>query len=147
MQENKNIDPEYFEMAIRLLSGNEPVEVMASILQNLFQNSFDASVYGKIREIPKKSNKKTRLFLSRGKKDGLSPRSLLRMIKNETGIGGSVINNICIKDSYSFMTVPHEDAKKIIKIYNSGKSRNKMNVKIADSSPVNKRKEDGRMIN
>jgi len=135
----EKVDKEYLEMAVQLLSGNDPLEVIASLLQSSFQNSFDMNVYGEIREIPKKSNKKTRLFLSKGKKDGLSPRSLLRMIKNETGIGGSVINDICIKDSFSFLTVPGNEAKQIIKVYGSGNSRNKMTVKIAENTPTPKK--------
>ena len=61
------------------------------------------------------------------------------MIKNETGIGGSVINDICIKDSYSFLTVPGDEAKRIMKVYGNGKSRNKMIVKIAENAPVKKK--------
>ncbi len=130
---------EFLEMAVQLLNGNDPLEVVAAMLQHSFQNSFDMSAYGEIREIPKKSDKKTRLFLSKGKKDGLSPQKLLRMIKNETGIGGSVINDICIKEYYSFLTVPGKEADKIIKTYKDGDSRNKMTAKIAGKAPSEKK--------
>ena len=135
----ENPGKEFIEMAVQLLSGNEPLDVVASLLQHSFKNSLDMSVYKEIKDIPKKSDKKARVVLSKGKKDGLSPRQLLRMIKNETGIGASVINDICIKERQSFLTVPVKDANKIIKICNRGKGRDKMTARIAENHPGDKK--------
>ncbi len=135
----ENTEREFVEMAVQLLSGNDPLEVTAALLQHSFQNAFDMNAYGEIKEIKKKSTKQTRLFLSKGKKDGLSPQKLLRMIKNETGIGASVISDICIKEYYSFLSAPGKEADKILRTYKEGDSRNKMAVKVAGKSPNEKK--------
>ncbi len=63
---------------------------------------------------PKGAGAVTRLFLTIGSRDGISPGDLLGSIAGEAGISGDRIGKIELRESHSLVEVPAEDAAKII---------------------------------
>ncbi len=66
---------------------------------------------------------KARLFLAMGKKDDLTPKDLLNMLKKKAGVNPEKISGIQISDAFSFFNVPPKEADIILVALNS-KSRN-----------------------
>ena len=60
-----------------------------------------------------------RLFIAVGKFDGYDVRKLLRLLKRECGLTDSQIDDVRVLDSFSFATVPFEEAKEAIRRLNS----------------------------
>ena len=75
-----------------------------------FERDLDERRYGEISEASVDSKGTTRLFLSFGRKDDITPRKLIKLIKEKTGIDSNKITDIKVMDSFSFITVPFEDA-------------------------------------
>ena len=61
---------------------------------------------------------KTRFFLSAGKRDGLNPGGLLRVVCDAAGIKSDVIGRIDIMTSYAFFDVDEEHTDRILKSVN-----------------------------
>lgn len=59
-----------------------------------------------------------RLFLSIGSKDGVRPGDLLGAITGESGVEGSAIGKIEIRDSFSLIEVPGASADRVIRSLN-----------------------------
>lgn len=62
---------------------------------------------------------KTRLFLALGKKDDLTPNTLLDMLKKKAKVPGNKVTGIHINDSYSFFNVTAGEADLILEKLNS----------------------------
>ncbi|NWF87958.1 MAG: DEAD/DEAH box helicase [Ignavibacteriaceae bacterium] len=62
---------------------------------------------------------KIRLFLALGKKDDLTPNTLLEMLKKKAKVPGNKVTGIHINDSYSFFNVTPGEADLIIEKLNS----------------------------
>jgi ATP-dependent RNA helicase DeaD len=61
---------------------------------------------------------KTRFFLSAGKRDGLNPGALLRVVCDAAGIKSTGIGRIDIMTSYAFFDVDEEHTDRILKSVN-----------------------------
>lgn len=108
------IKPEYLDTAKDLLNGKEPLDILGAILQHTLLNELDLTSYAEINESSVDRKGTTRLFVAMGKKDGMDPKKLLTMIEKEAGVKGNVINDVTIKDNFSFLTVPFKEAELII---------------------------------
>lgn len=64
----------------------------------------------------KKSRDSLRLFLSVGKKDNIKVKHIVGAISRQTSINGDDINNIEVKNAYSFVNIPKKYQKEISKI-------------------------------
>ena len=82
-----------------------------------FDEVLDESKYGEIKEISVDKQGTTRLFVSLGKKDGLTAKKLLKMINNETKVPSGRIKDIRVLDAYSFLTAPFRDAELILRSF------------------------------
>lgn len=70
---------------------------------------------GERRERPVRNDEgKTRFFVSIGKRDGLNPGGLLRVICDETGLTSSNIGKIDVLPSFSFFEADDEHAQNIL---------------------------------
>ncbi len=70
---------------------------------------------GERRERPERNDEgKTRFFVSIGKRDGLNPGGLLRVICDETGLTSSNIGKIDVLPSFSFFEADDEHAQNIL---------------------------------
>lgn len=125
---------EYLKAAKNILKDNNPEEILAAIIKYSFDREFDESRYREISDVSVDKKGTTRLFVSLGKKDGMMPRKLVKMINNETSIPAGRITEVKILDSFSFLTVSFEDAELILKSFSSGKGRKQAIVQKANDS-------------
>lgn len=120
-----DLKDEYLQMSKELLKENNPEKILAAILQDSFGKELDA---GKYSEIGSTSNRgidskgKTRLFVQGGKGDGLTIIKLIDIIKNKCNIDGQKIQDIQIFDKFSFISLPFNEAEKVLAYF--GRTRN-----------------------
>jgi ATP-dependent RNA helicase DeaD len=110
---------EYLKTAESMLKSNSPEEIIAALIKYSFEDELDENRYREINEISVDSRGTTRLFMSIGRKDGLDVRKLIKLINNQTGVRAGQINDVKIMESFSFITVPFEEAEVILSIFNS----------------------------
>jgi len=120
---------EYLEMSQELLEANEPQDIVAALLEYSFQDELDEKSYTQIRSGFQDTNLvdtqgKTRLFVTQGKKDGLTSQKLVHFIQNKCGIKSKKIKDIQILDSFSFVTLPFHEAEVLLS-YFKGKKKGK----------------------
>jgi ATP-dependent RNA helicase DeaD len=108
---------EYIDFAKEILAENEPNEVLAALLKYTFKDELMPSTYSEIREISVNTKGTTRLFVARGKQNGMNPRKLTDMIKQTAQTNPNKIRDIRIFDHFSFITVPFEDAEIILRTF------------------------------
>jgi ATP-dependent RNA helicase DeaD len=153
----------YLPIAETMLADNEPSQVVAALLQQLFGDSLDEKSYQDLttrernnrferdenssgrgqRERGSAAIDKTgssRLFIALGKKDGMTPRSLVEYIYQETKIEGRRINDVTVLDAYSFVTLSFEDAEKMIHTFKKGATEGLPSVERANDK---RKKESG----
>ncbi|MFH0976946.1 MAG: DEAD/DEAH box helicase [Spirochaetota bacterium] len=120
---NEGSHEPYIETALQMIEENDPVNVLAALLKYSLEDILNEKKYKEIavvsrpREDHAEDRGKTRLFVSFGRKDGLNPRKLLKLINNEAKVPAGKITEVMIKDSYSFLTVPFTEAEKILKAF------------------------------
>ena len=137
---------EYLEIAGSVLSGRVPEEAFASLLSSIYKNELDASRYREISAIaPRREREKsrrekreearnrerydkikapsldeggtTRLFIARGRKDGLTKAMLINIIMDQAGVRDEDIRDVEINDTSSFISAPFSVAETILKAY------------------------------
>lgn len=139
--ENNEIG-EYRQWARELISENPAEDIVAAILKYSFGKTLDASNYRKMTPIKtRKSNVKgkahvgeqgkTRLFIARGKNTKTTKENLLTFIEKKAGTARSMIENIEIQDTCSFITVPCSEAEFILKKFKKSKAGKESVVKVA----------------
>jgi len=112
---NSRPQDNYLEMSRELLAGNEPDEVLAALLQYAFHEELDEKSYTEIEDAVAVDNKgKTRLFVAKGKKDGLTPGKLVTFIKDKCGIRDEKIKGVQILEKFSFVTLPFHEAEMLL---------------------------------
>ncbi|PKL19174.1 MAG: RNA helicase [Spirochaetae bacterium HGW-Spirochaetae-5] len=125
---------EYLKTAETILKESDPVEVLAAILKYSFQDQLNEKQYKNINEVSVDRKGTSRLFVSLGRKDGISTRSLIKMITNETTVRAGSIEDVKVMESFSFLTVPFEDAELILKSFNNKEGERKTIVQRANDS-------------
>ena len=98
---------------------NNPIEILAAILNYCFEEELNPDAYGEIKEVGAKGKQldqqgKARLFVALGKKDKVNPRKLIDLIMSRVSIKSKHISDIQVMDKFSFITVPFEKAEKIV---------------------------------
>jgi ATP-dependent RNA helicase DeaD len=78
----------------------------------------DDGARGKRRKDRDSDNNKTRFFVGIGKRDGLNPGGLLRLICDATGLSSNNVGRIDIMASFSFFDADNEHADLILKKVN-----------------------------
>ena len=111
----QGLEKDFVETAVELLSGSDPLDIVAALLQHSYSDELSGEGYSEINEVFLDKKGTTRLFVSLGSKDGITPRKLIKLIQNESQVPAGRIFDITVKDSFSFLTVPFDDAEKIIK--------------------------------
>ncbi|MGA1876039.1 MAG: helicase-related protein, partial [bacterium] len=108
---------EYLEMSRELLENNEAEEILAALLQYSFQGELDEKNYTEIEDVAVDAKGKTRLFVTQGKKDGLTPQGLVAFIKDKCNIPNGKINDIRILDKFSFVTLPFHEGEMLLSCF------------------------------
>ena len=115
------------EIAGEILEGNDAKTAIAALLKYAFKDKLTESNYSEISSYGDRSRvdrKGTaRLFVAKGKKDGMSKDGLAKFIEKQSGVNSHHINDIKILDSFSFVAVPFKDAETIIESFKKGKGR------------------------
>ncbi|MDD7362888.1 MAG: DEAD/DEAH box helicase [Firmicutes bacterium] len=62
----------------------------------------------------KRFSNHAKLYFNKGRKDGVNPKVVLAIFKNETNLGRDIVGNIAIRDHHSVVEVPKEVAKSAI---------------------------------
>ncbi|MFH1778166.1 MAG: DEAD/DEAH box helicase [Candidatus Omnitrophota bacterium] len=106
--------PEYLDMAKELLRNNEPNDMIAALLQYSFSEELSKKNYAQIKDVAIDIKGKTRLFVTHGKEDGLTHNKLINFIKDTCRIGGDKIRDIQILNKFSFVTLPFNEAEKLL---------------------------------
>jgi ATP-dependent RNA helicase DeaD len=140
---------DFEEIAKEILSDNEPEKAVGAILKYAFKDELNEKSYNKISDIAAyKKNKDfyyddrgasgysnggqrgyidrkgtARLFVAKGRADGMDPAKLASFISKETGVASSKIDDIKVLDTFSFIAVPFEDAEKVLKSFQNGGGR------------------------
>ncbi|HGY56501.1 MAG TPA: DEAD/DEAH box helicase [Caldithrix abyssi] len=123
----KEITPDYYKWADKLMENTDPEELVAALLKYSFDEDVNPNAYKEIKEIshstPRFDNQsKSRLFVALGRKNRLNSRKLIDLIRDKVAIKSGQISDIQVKDSFSFITVPSHKAEKIISGF-KGKGR------------------------
>jgi ATP-dependent RNA helicase DeaD len=110
----------YASLAAELLDSCDDAETMlAACLRYAFADELDTSAYKEIRKVSLPSenngNSHARLFVARGRKQGLTPQNLLKFIREQTGVKEKLVQNIEIRDDFTFFNVPQAEAEVIQK--------------------------------
>ena len=129
-EEPKN---EYLEIARKVLIGRDPEMAFASILGYIYRNELDISQYRRIeaivpkarkekarkgtKEIPAETEDMTRLFIARGRRDGLTKGMLANIIIEQAGVRDEDLVDIEVLDDSSFVSAPYSVAERILKAY------------------------------
>ncbi|MCD4820178.1 MAG: DEAD/DEAH box helicase [Candidatus Cloacimonetes bacterium] len=135
----------YFEnkkVADKLLEDFKPDEVIAALLSHAYKDDFSEDKYVEIIEPSRTRQRnsrrsfspdlkgKTRLFIALGRKDGMSARKLVDMIKDKAMVESRNINDVQVYDNFSFANLPFEDAEEVIRVFrNKGRDKKPLVVK------------------
>lgn len=88
--------------------------------------SFDTSSSKKRGRGKAKKATGTRVFINKGKRDGLNPGNIVAAIHQECGLSRDSIGNIIIKDNFTFVELPNKFVPKVIKELSGKKIRGKV---------------------
>ncbi len=73
----------------------------------------------------KRFSNHTKLYMDKGRKDGITPKAVLAIFKKETDLGRDIVGNILIRDRHTVVEVPKKAAKSAIEQLDGMKSRGK----------------------
>jgi len=107
----------YALLAAELLEGADPAAVVAACLRNAHGDELDPTMYREIKTVAPQdeTHAKTRLFVAKGRRHGMTPQNLLRFIREHTGVKERFVSNIEIRDDFTFISVPQTEAAVIRK--------------------------------
>ncbi len=113
----------YKDFAKELLNDYSAEEVVSALLKCSFQNDLDETSYSKIDKVTIDNKGRTRLFVALGRSDDITPKKLIKMIKEEINIQDRLIKDIRIFDNFSFVTLPFEEAEVLLRVFKHKKGR------------------------
>jgi ATP-dependent RNA helicase DeaD len=105
------VHPAYVEMAQTLLETKNPQDIIAALLEHSFPDELSPEKYVEIEDAVIDRKGTTRLFVSQGQKNGLTPQKLIQFIRNNCSIAAEKIRDIRILESFSFVTLPFHEAE------------------------------------
>lgn len=114
----------FLKLALEITGNELPEVVLASLLASLYQPVLDPKRYRTISELsgeaPKPARSEyTRLFIARGKKDGLDKRNLVDYLASKVGAENRDIQEVTVQDAYSFVSAPNQIAEQILTAFAS----------------------------
>jgi len=121
----------YTTMAREILAEYPAEQAMAGLLKLAFKNDLEEGNYPEIRTFSVDRKGTSRLFIAVGRVDGYTQAKLVELLKRETGLNDSKIDDVKILDNFSFVTVPYIEAEAVAKKLNKLSKGNKPLVEIA----------------
>lgn len=144
------------DIASALLSGRKAEDVITSLIHHFYHASLDITQYKDIAPKKKKEadrkkadrerpydkvhtpsldeNGITRLFIARGKKDGITKKALVEIINEQTGVRDRDLRDIQVMDEFSFVNAPYDTAEHILSVFK--------NIRIDGRTLIEKAKND-----
>jgi len=117
----KHLD--YLGLAVSLLSDAEPEVALAALLRRAFNDEMLPEKYADIGHRAEKAsvdNEGTaRLLIALGKRNGYNPKRIVDMLWNRAKVKSRKIDAVKCFDSHSFITVPFQDAEKILAAFHN----------------------------
>lgn len=110
------------------------LDVAAALLKLLMNENAPAVEQGDIGDLNNTGAEHgmVRLFMNVGKFQGIKPSDIVGAIANEVGISGKLIGAIRIFDKYTFVEVPKENAKDVLRVMKDNQIKGKtINVELA----------------
>jgi ATP-dependent RNA helicase DeaD len=106
----------YAALATDLLKTGDAGRVVAACLRHAFPDELDTSSYGEIRQVnPVDATSCTRLFVARGRKHGITPAKLMKLVRQQSGVKENLMRDIEIMDDFSYISVVSTEADLIQK--------------------------------
>ena len=133
----------YKKWAKQLLKAGTPEVVLGAVLKQAYGKLLDESIYRKIG-LPQERRRgrtlveeegRTRLFVARGRKNKTTKRDLVEFIVRKAGTPQHLIDNVEIRDTYSFITVPFAEAEAILEKFRAFPGRRALVVKAKPQGP------------
>ncbi len=116
-----NPDSDYLEMSRELLKNNNPEDIIAALLQHSFSHKLEEKNYADIGDKVVDLKGKTRLFVTRGKRDDFTRKKLVDFIMKKCHIKSSEIKDIQILEKFSFVTLPFHEAEVLLSYFKGRK--------------------------
>ena len=131
---------EYLVLAMEALEDSkDPLSAFACLLQALYGDQLNEKLYTEIsvgkdgrrqerkdrKDSGRKDEELTRIFIARGRRDGITKRSLVNILCDQVGIRDQDLNHIEVMDDFSFVSTPEGVAKKILKYFSVPKGKGK----------------------
>jgi len=126
----------FMPLATQMLEGHDPEELIAALLEHFYSDELDVSKYRSIggsqrsrddhddrddrggdRRGFSENDGFTRLFIARGRKDGLDKRQLIDYLIEQAGAQDRDLQDVSVRDNFSFVSAPAEVAEKIIQAF------------------------------
>lgn len=117
----------YENMISDLVSeGIDPVRIAASLLKQ--QSAYEEAEVFQFGNQSSQSRHESRgehsrLFISAGRKDGISPRDIVNVFSSECNIPKKAVGDIDMYPEYSFVQIPSEYVEQVISIMDGGEIR------------------------
>jgi ATP-dependent RNA helicase DeaD len=117
---------EFTSLALVLQKEYDSADIIAGLLRSKYAKQLDPNQYSEINEPRKRGvrenlSQSTRLFVAKGKKNGMNKASLAAYITKVSKVPGKFIQNIDVFPEYSFVSVSFRDAEKILKAFTRSK--------------------------
>ena len=121
--ENSEINAQYPKMANTLLHDRDAKHVLSAVLQHFYADQLDYDKYREIAPTRERGGREedgmTRLFIARGRRDGLDKRLLVDYLIERVGAQVRDIQNVSVQDEFSFVTAPTRIADQIMETFNA----------------------------
>ncbi len=102
-------------LASSLLELGDAKTVLAAMLKDAHADKFEEKSYNINEETPRQApNGEQRIFIAKGKLDGLNPGSLIKFLENETGMKIGDVGKIDVLEKFSYMNLQQADADAVM---------------------------------
>lgn len=128
------VSSEFDEISKTLLQDRDAVDVISATLKYFLKNSLDYENYSEIQSLVSDESGYERLFIGRGRADGFTPRILANHIMEAVNLKNHQIKDLKVLDSFSFVSLPFEEAQMFMYIMNSGNKSHRPLVSYARES-------------
>lgn len=110
---------DYLDMAKGILATQQPDVALAALFQMAYKSDLDVNSYPEVRSFSVDRVGSSRLFIALGKRDGFTPRKLIDYICEKGTIRGRDIDDVAVLDEFSFITVPYQEATRLLDVFRS----------------------------
>lgn len=129
-------DPIFDRLAEELCNGQDPQEVVASILAATYGNVLSRKRYGKINAVAAKNvngrsdrggrgrdagYEQIRIYAQMGWNDGFTPRKIADFFHDLLGVPGRKVDAIDMADNFCLLSLPAEDARRAVALSDKDK--------------------------